>query len=69
MSPTAPSTVNKAPANGHPRARRQLVHRFLLPRPLPPPINPALVKQAEKRAEDEQNRIADRDFDANDNLV
>jgi uncharacterized membrane protein len=37
-----------------------MFHRFFLPRPLPPPVNPALVKQAEKRAEDEQNRIADR---------
>jgi uncharacterized membrane protein len=26
----------------------------------PPPINPALVKQAEERAEDAQNRVADR---------
>jgi uncharacterized membrane protein len=60
MSPTTPSTVNKAPANGHRRPAGELVHRFLLPRPLPEPVNPALVKQAERRAEDEQNRIADR---------
>jgi uncharacterized membrane protein len=37
-----------------------MIHRFLVPRTLPPPINPALVKQAEKRAEDEQNRVADK---------
>src|SRR5262245_50378518 len=60
MSLPGPSTANKAPANGHSRARRELIHRFLLPRPLPRPVNPALMKHAEKRAEDEQNRIADR---------
>jgi uncharacterized membrane protein len=60
MSLTTPSTLNKEPANGDRRAQRDLVHRFLVPRRLPPPINPALLKHAEKRAEDEQNRIADR---------
>src|SRR5690349_5721495 len=29
-------------------------------RRLPPPVNPALVKHAEKRAENAQNRVADR---------
>jgi uncharacterized membrane protein len=60
MSPTAPSTVNGEPGHGHRRSLHQIVHRFLIPRSLPPAVNPALVKQAEKRAEDEQNRIADR---------
>ena len=60
MSLTPPSSVNNDPANGRRRAPRDLIHRFLLPRPLPAPINPALVKHAERRAEDEQNRIADR---------
>jgi uncharacterized membrane protein len=60
MSLTAPSTVNKEPPNGDRRARHDLVHRFLRPPQLPPPVNPALVKQAERRAKDEQNRIADR---------
>src|SRR5215472_14253318 len=60
MSPTTPSTVKTPPANGHGRAPAELVHRFLLPRPLPSPVNPALMKHAQKRAEDEQNRIADR---------
>jgi uncharacterized membrane protein len=60
MSLTTQSTLNKEPPNGRPRAARDLVHRFFLPRPLPVPVNPALVKQAEKRAADEQNRIADR---------
>ena len=57
MSLTAPSTE---PTNGRRRAPRDLVHRFFVPQALPPPINPALLKQAEKRAADEQNRIADK---------
>jgi uncharacterized membrane protein len=59
MSVTGQPIVNKEPANGR-RAPRDLLHRFLLPRPLPPPIDPALLKHAQQRAEDEQNRIADR---------
>jgi uncharacterized membrane protein len=38
---------------------RRLVHWFV-PRPLPPPIDPALMKHAEERAKDVQNRIADK---------
>jgi uncharacterized membrane protein len=60
MSLTAPSTVNKEPPNGGRRTPHDLVHRFLRPPQIPPPVNPALVKQAERRAKDEQNRIADR---------
>jgi uncharacterized membrane protein len=60
MPLTTPSTANQEPADGDQHARREVLHRFLLPRPLPPPINPALVRQAEKRAADVQNRIADR---------
>jgi uncharacterized membrane protein len=38
----------------------QALRRIVLPPPkLPPPINPALVKHAEQRAEDAQNRVAD----------
>jgi uncharacterized membrane protein len=43
--------------------RRPLFKRvggLLLPNRLPEPVNPALVKQAEKRAESAQNRAADR---------
>jgi uncharacterized membrane protein len=36
------------------------VVKFLAPQRIPPPINPALMKEAEHRAEDTQNRIADR---------
>ena len=36
------------------------LHRWVLPVKLPPPINPALVKHTEQRAEYAQNRVADR---------
>jgi uncharacterized membrane protein len=60
MSVATPSTLNNEPPGGNHRGRHGLIHRFLLPRPLPAPVNPALVRHAEKRAEDEQNRVADR---------
>jgi uncharacterized membrane protein len=39
---------------------RHGLKRFVLPVKLPPPINPALVKHANQRAADVQNRIADQ---------
>jgi uncharacterized membrane protein len=54
-------------SNGHgaPNAteggeRRGPLRRLLLPAPLPPPINPALLKHSEERAKDVQNRAADK---------
>jgi uncharacterized membrane protein len=35
------------------------LHRFVLPNRMQPPINPELLKHAQKRAEARQNRIAD----------
>jgi uncharacterized membrane protein len=46
------------PANGHPPPTGRL-HRWVLPIKKPKPINPVLVKHAERRAEYAQNRIAD----------
>jgi uncharacterized membrane protein len=40
--------------------RRGPLHRLLLPAPLPPPVNPALLQHSEQRAQDVQNRIADK---------
>jgi uncharacterized membrane protein len=40
--------------------QRRLLSRLIVPVKLPEPINPALVKHAERRAESVQNRIADR---------
>ena len=46
--------------NGHKTLGSRL-HRFLVPVPkLEPPINPALLKREEERAEAAQNRIADK---------
>jgi uncharacterized membrane protein len=40
-----------------PRTMRQRLHKII--RPLPEPINPALLKAERKRAEDRQNRLSD----------
>ncbi len=56
MSSTQASTVDGAQTVG----RRGPLLRRLVPRPLPEPINPALLKHQEQRAEDAQNRVADR---------
>lgn len=47
------------PTSTGPSQTRKL-RRFGLPVKLPPPANPALLAHAEQRAEDAQNRIADR---------
>jgi ABC-type transport system involved in cytochrome bd biosynthesis fused ATPase/permease subunit len=49
-----------ATANGHHRTLAARLRRGLLPLPAPRPHNPALVKHAEQRAQNVQNRIADR---------
>ena len=56
MSSTKATTVGGAQNGGH---HRQLL-RWFVPRPLPEPINPALVKHQEERARDVQNRAADK---------
>ena len=43
-----------------PRPATGPLHRWVLPVKPPKPINPALVKEAEQRAEKAQNRIADK---------
>jgi uncharacterized membrane protein len=44
----------------HRRSRPGTFHRWVLPLKPPVPVNPALLRHAEERAESEQNRIADR---------
>jgi uncharacterized membrane protein len=56
MSSTRAATAKGAQSRGH----RSVVSRWLLPHPLPEPVNPALLKQQEERAEDAQNRVADK---------
>ena len=58
MTPNPP--IDQTSSNGHRSSRASLAHRWILPIKPPTPINPALMKQAEERAEDAQNRIADR---------
>jgi uncharacterized membrane protein len=53
---TSPAVTHPA-HNGHPLGHR--IGKFVIPNRLPPPINPDLLKHAEKRAEVRQNRIAD----------
>jgi uncharacterized membrane protein len=57
---TTNPSMDHTTSNGHRSSRAGLAHRWILPIKPPPPVNPALMKQAEERAEDAQNRIADR---------
>jgi uncharacterized membrane protein len=49
--------TKQAPGN---QPSRTLLSRLVVPVKTPEPINPALIKHAEKRAQSVQNRIADR---------
>jgi uncharacterized membrane protein len=54
---TATETPSKsAESDGH-HAR---FVRWFVPRPLPQPLNPALLKHSDERARDAQNRVADK---------
>jgi uncharacterized membrane protein len=56
MSSTPQTAAEEAQNGGH----RGRLLRWFVPRRLPEPINPALLKHQEERAEDVQNRAADR---------
>jgi uncharacterized membrane protein len=58
VASNASTTEAESAPNGH--WHRNGVRRFVIPAKPPRPINPALVKHAEERADDVQNRIADR---------
>ena len=55
----SPASTNE-PAAGSPRPAAGPLHRWVFPVKLPEPINPALVKQTEQRAQYAQNRVADK---------
>jgi uncharacterized membrane protein len=55
---TTTTDASAAATNGGPH--KLALRRFIVPAKMPVPINPALVKHAEQRATDVQNRIADR---------
>ena len=52
--------MNEAQVNGRAHPRSGLIGRWVLPQKLPEPINPALLKHSQERAEAAQNRISDR---------
>jgi uncharacterized membrane protein len=54
------NTASDATTNGHHPTLADRLRRGALPIPAPRPLNPALLKDAEHRAENVQNRIADR---------
>src|SRR5262249_60847168 len=57
---TTNRSIDETRSNGHRDSRASFARRWILPIKPPPPINPALMKHAEQRAEDAQNRVADR---------
>jgi uncharacterized membrane protein len=56
MSTAKETPPKSAESDGH---HSRLV-RWFVPRPLPQPLNPALVKHSEERAQDVQSRVADK---------
>src|ERR1700759_2339245 len=59
-SPPMSTTSNAPPKSAETNGRQRRLVRWLVPRPLPQPINPALVKHSEEEAQDAQNRVADK---------
>jgi uncharacterized membrane protein len=55
--PSTQATKAEGPQDGGQRGR---ILRWFVPRPLPEPISPALLEHQEQRAQDVQNRIADK---------
>jgi len=59
-APVAPiSSPAEVGSNGHGQSLGDRLRRWLAPRKLPPPVDPALLKHTEERAEEAQNRVAD----------
>src|ERR1700733_6151738 len=56
MSSNGQGAPDATKLGGH----RGPLRRLILPAPLPEPINPALLKHQHERAEDIQNRVADK---------
>jgi uncharacterized membrane protein len=57
---TNSSSMPGAGSNGHGDALGHRLRRWLVPPRLRPPVNPALLKHEHERAEEAQNRVADR---------
>jgi uncharacterized membrane protein len=56
---TTSPTTDATDTEGHPRLTPGPLHRWVLPLPRREPIDPALVRHAERRASYAQNKIAD----------
>jgi Protein of unknown function (DUF1003) len=56
MSTVSETPPQSAESDGH---HHRLV-RWFVPRPLPQPVNPVLLKHSEERAQDVQNRVSDK---------
>jgi uncharacterized membrane protein len=54
------ATTPDATTNGHHPTLADRLRRGVLPLPAPRPLNPALLKDAEQRAENVQSRVADK---------
>ena len=55
---TSQPVKSQTPLDGHPQ-KPGLLHRWVVPLPIPKPANPLLLKHAEKRAAYTQNRLSD----------
>jgi uncharacterized membrane protein len=57
---TPPKSAESPPVTAESDGHHSRLVRWFVPRPLPQPVNPALVKHSEERAQDLQNRVADK---------
>ncbi|HEX3830613.1 MAG TPA: DUF1003 domain-containing protein [Solirubrobacteraceae bacterium] len=57
---TPPKSAESPPEAAESDGHHSPLVRWFVPRSLPQPLNPALVKHSEERAQDVQNRVADK---------
>jgi uncharacterized membrane protein len=57
---TPPKSAESPPESAASEGHHSRLVRWFVPRPLPQPLNPALLKHSDERARDAQNRVADK---------